>query len=232
MVLVRAWVKAELEGILHYGSKSPPVVSSRRFRSARRQHVQCIEVDEECNALKINDGETMVWCFVTKQGMHKFTSDGKNPSFASLNSKTITIDDWEFSSTSALCPTFDERKARTNGHICILINKFGLFGGERTTTIGKPSDLGDGNRDLRAIWRALSTPKDLVEALARGQGLTDLRDMDGVVMNAPGAELQGISWDDVEPALMKISETGSPQQSPSPSTSAAVQQNQPQSTAA
>lgn len=33
--------------------------------------MQCIEVDEECSALKINDGETMVWCFVTKQGMHK-----------------------------------------------------------------------------------------------------------------------------------------------------------------
>lgn len=33
--------------------------------------MQCIEVDEACSALKINDGETMVWCFVTKQGMHK-----------------------------------------------------------------------------------------------------------------------------------------------------------------
>ena len=69
------------------------------------------------------------------------------------------------------------------------INKFCLFGGERTTTIGKPSDLGEGNRDLRAIWRALSTPRDLVRALVRGQGLTDLRDMDGVVMAAPASEV-------------------------------------------
>lgn len=75
----------------------------------------------------------------------------------------------------------------------VQINKFLLFGGERTTTIGKPSDLGEGNRDLRAIWRALSTPKALVRALARGQGLTDLRDMDGVVMNAPESEV-GRRW--------------------------------------
>lgn len=70
MVLVRAWVKAELEGILQVGATSPPV-TSRRFRIRQRQHVQCVEVDETCSALKINDGETMVWCFVTKQGMHK-----------------------------------------------------------------------------------------------------------------------------------------------------------------
>lgn len=49
--------------------------------------------------------------------------DGKNPSFASLNNKTITIDDWEFSSMSELCPTFDEKKAKTNGHICILVRR-------------------------------------------------------------------------------------------------------------
>lgn len=70
MVLVRAWVKGELEGILQVGMNSPPV-ASRRFRSTRRQHVQCVEVDERSCGLKINDGETMVWCFVTKQGMDK-----------------------------------------------------------------------------------------------------------------------------------------------------------------
>lgn len=73
------------------------------------------------------------------------------------------------------------------------VNKFFLFGGERTTTIGKPSDLGDGNRDLRAIWRTLSTPRDLVRALVRGQGLVDLRDMNGVVMNAPESQV-GRRW--------------------------------------
>lgn len=48
--------------------------------------------------------------------------DGKNPTFASLNNKTITIDDWEFSSINVLCPTFDEKKAKANGHICILVS--------------------------------------------------------------------------------------------------------------
>lgn len=69
------------------------------------------------------------------------------------------------------------------------INKFCLFGGERTTTIGTPTDLGEGNRELRAIWRKLTTCVDLVKALARGQGLTDLRDMDGVVVGAPEAQV-------------------------------------------
>lgn len=75
----------------------------------------------------------------------------------------------------------------------VQINKFCLFGGERTTTIGKPSDLGEGNRELRAIWRAraLSTTRDLVRALVQGQGLTDLRDMDGVIMAAPESEVGG-----------------------------------------
>lgn len=76
----------------------------------------------------------------------------------------------------------------------VQVNKFALFGGERTTTIGKPTDLGEGNRELRAIWRALSNPKDLVRALARGQGLTDLRDMDGVVMNGPDPEVCVGCW--------------------------------------
>lgn len=70
MVLVKAWVKAELKGILQVGVTSPGV-TSRRFRVRQRQHVQCVEVDETWRALKINDGETMVWCFVTKPGMHK-----------------------------------------------------------------------------------------------------------------------------------------------------------------
>lgn len=71
MVLVRAWVKAELEGILQVGATSPPVTARRGTRVRQKQHVQCVEVDETCRALKINDGETMVWCFVTKRGMHK-----------------------------------------------------------------------------------------------------------------------------------------------------------------
>lgn len=71
MVLVRAWVKAELEGILQVGATSPPI-TSRRPR--KKQHVQCVEVDATHNALKINDGETMVWCFVTKPAMHKVSN--------------------------------------------------------------------------------------------------------------------------------------------------------------
>lgn len=70
MPLVRAWVRAELEGILQIGV-NPQQANARRARSKRRQHVQCVEVDEACSALKINDGETMVWCFVTKPGMDK-----------------------------------------------------------------------------------------------------------------------------------------------------------------
>lgn len=91
MVLVRAWVKGELEAILQVGMNSPPV-ASRRFRSTRRQHVQCVEVDEGCSALKINDGETMVWCFVTKQGMDKVIRvGGIDPFFIVLGSVGLCL---------------------------------------------------------------------------------------------------------------------------------------------
>lgn len=71
------------------------------------------------------------------------------------------------------------------------ISKFSLLSGERTTTVGNPTDLGEGNRDLRAMLRSLSSPKSLVHALAQGQGLTDLRDVDGVLMSAPGLAVSG-----------------------------------------
>lgn len=70
MSLVKPWVKAELECILHVGENDnagPPCRRSRR--QTRKQLVQCIEVDEEHGALKINDTDTMVWCFVSKPGM-------------------------------------------------------------------------------------------------------------------------------------------------------------------
>lgn len=64
------------------------------------------------------------------------------------------------------------------------VSKFVLFSGERTTTVGTPSNLGEGNRELRAMLRNLSRPRDLVNVLALGQGLTDLLDLDGVLMSA------------------------------------------------
>lgn len=71
------------------------------------------------------------------------------------------------------------------------ISKFVLFSGERTTTVGKPTELGDGDRDLRAILRTVASPKDLERALILGQSLTDLRDMDGVLMSASGISTVG-----------------------------------------
>lgn len=65
------------------------------------------------------------------------------------------------------------------------VTKFDVFGGERLTTMGIPVDLGDGNRDLRATLRTVNVPNDLVRVLAAGQGLTDLRDIDGVLIAAP-----------------------------------------------
>lgn len=65
------------------------------------------------------------------------------------------------------------------------ISKCNLYGGERTTTIGKPTVLTETNRDLRAKLRTFSSQKDMVQALAEGQELTDLRDIDGVMMSAP-----------------------------------------------
>lgn len=69
------------------------------------------------------------------------------------------------------------------------ITKFVLLSGERTTTIGNPTNLVEGNRDVRAMLRSLSNPKDFVRALANGQGLEDLRDIDEVVMSAPDPQV-------------------------------------------
>lgn len=54
------------------GAVSPPRRPPRLNRNAKiamRRLVQCIEVDEKLNALKINDEETAVWCFVTAPAM-------------------------------------------------------------------------------------------------------------------------------------------------------------------
>lgn len=70
MGLVRPWLKAELESILQVGANGEPP-ASRRFRNrSKKQHVQCVEVDVERSALKINDTDSMVWCFVSTAGMN------------------------------------------------------------------------------------------------------------------------------------------------------------------
>lgn len=53
------------------GPASPPRRPrlNRSAKIAMRRLVQCIEVDEKLNALKINDEETAVWCFVTAPAM-------------------------------------------------------------------------------------------------------------------------------------------------------------------
>ena len=97
------------------------------------------------------------------------------------------------------------------GHFFVLavwrqISKFSLLSGERTTTVGYPTNLGEGNRDLRAMLRSLSNPKILVRALARGQGLTDLRDAEGVLMSAPSLKVGGwvgVSFTDVTRWLLR-----------------------------
>lgn len=74
MALVRPWVRSDLRGVFEFGGKDTTVVahssSSRRLRGQmKKQHVQCIEVEEQYNALRINDSETSVWCFVSTPGM-------------------------------------------------------------------------------------------------------------------------------------------------------------------
>lgn len=74
MAVVRPWVKGDLQTILHIGAnRGAPM---RRFRSQqKRQHVQCVEVDTERSAVKINDSETLVWCFVSKPGMKNVSGE-------------------------------------------------------------------------------------------------------------------------------------------------------------
>lgn len=66
MALLRPWVKADLKSILESGSKGAAL---HRTRTSAKKHVQCVEVDAEHNALRINDGESMLWCFVSTPGM-------------------------------------------------------------------------------------------------------------------------------------------------------------------
>lgn len=67
MALLRPWVREELKCILDFGKNNPAV--PRRSRTSYKKHVQCIEVDEACSALKINDGDTAMWCFVSTPGV-------------------------------------------------------------------------------------------------------------------------------------------------------------------
>lgn len=75
MALLRPWLKAELKSILSSGGygRMPP----HRSCPSGKKHVQCIEVDEEHNALRINDSETVLWCFVSTPGM-KHVSQAAN----------------------------------------------------------------------------------------------------------------------------------------------------------
>lgn len=77
-----AWVKAELKAVLasgvaiangddHTAQSQPLPRPGPRTKTAMKRRVQCIEVDEKLNALKINDGETVVWCFVATPAMKK-----------------------------------------------------------------------------------------------------------------------------------------------------------------
>lgn len=68
MGVVKAWLKVELEYILRVGTNCEPS-NPRRKNRPRKQHVQCVEVDEARSALKINDADSMVWCFVSTSGM-------------------------------------------------------------------------------------------------------------------------------------------------------------------
>lgn len=74
MALIRPWVRSDLRGVFEFGGKGTVAQSSpsRRLRGQmKKQHVQCIEVEEKHNALKINDSETSVWCFVSTPGMEE-----------------------------------------------------------------------------------------------------------------------------------------------------------------
>lgn len=68
MALLKPWLKAELEFILQFsvGGCLPP---RRTRRQTKKQHVQCVEVDVKHSGLRINDSNTLIWCFVSKQGM-------------------------------------------------------------------------------------------------------------------------------------------------------------------
>lgn len=80
MGLIRPWLKAELESILQVGANDKQPSHPRCRNRFRKQHVQCIEVDEKRSALKINDTESMVWCFVSTPGMEKVSHKrGKTP---------------------------------------------------------------------------------------------------------------------------------------------------------
>lgn len=72
------------------------------------------------------------------------------------------------------------------------VNKFGVFGGERITTVGKPKELGEVSRDLRTTLRAIDVPKQLIRVLAAGQGMSSLHDIDGVLMSAPTLKSVGL----------------------------------------
>lgn len=79
MGLIRPWLKVELESILQVGANDEQP-SHRRCRNRfRKQHVQCVEVDEKRSAIKINDTESMVWCFVSTPGMEKVSDKRVRP---------------------------------------------------------------------------------------------------------------------------------------------------------
>lgn len=79
MRLIRPWLKAELESILQDGVNDEQP-SHRRFRNrSKKQHVQCVEVDEKRSALKINDTDSMVWCFVSTPGMNNVSDKMVRP---------------------------------------------------------------------------------------------------------------------------------------------------------
>lgn len=60
--------------------------------------------------------------FASSPAKTQFKACRDNPTFASLNSKTILIERWEFSTLSVVCPAFDPVKAKSNGQICILVS--------------------------------------------------------------------------------------------------------------
>lgn len=51
--------------------------------------------------------------------------------------------------------------------------------------MGNPTDLREGDRDMRFVVRNLIISNKLVSVLARGQGQLDLRDINGVFISAP-----------------------------------------------
>lgn len=55
--------------------------------------------------------------------MQQFEKRNPSTTLASLNNKTITIEDYEFSTLAFLCGKLDERKTKANGQICILVRR-------------------------------------------------------------------------------------------------------------